>query len=397
MATFFMTVRGDQLGTFTGLSGDGNGVDRIVTLTGTTAIGTSDQLFTIRIDQAADGDTQFTNGQLITILDSNNNVIMTQSIVQPDIEQGLGAGDQHLIIQSTGFVIDLAGIDAATLQYGFTDEIGNASVGDNDGNLDFADVRTNFPCFATGTLIQTPEGPREIETLEGGDNVLDMAGNARRVIWAAARKVVLTPRTEWQRPICFRPDSLGPGQPAEDLLVSPQHCMLMQDAHDRRYLVPAKALLDLHGVRRALGRRHVTYHALLLDQHAVIVANGALAESFYPGTFILDHLPLSQRLDLFDHLGRALPADNAAYGPRAFDILTVAQGRDHFRDWNQGSTIATAPTILAAVTRSAAATAPNRPKRQCDHLPFANPSRLRHIKNGNPLRPGRHANAAASR
>ena len=93
MAYFEFTLRGDQIGTFTSLSGTGNGVDRVVTLNDVSALGASTELFTIRVDQVNENSTEFSNGQLITILESTGNVVMSQTGVQPDIEQGLGAGD----------------------------------------------------------------------------------------------------------------------------------------------------------------------------------------------------------------------------------------------------------------------------------------------------------------
>ncbi len=70
MATFFLTIRGDQLGTFSSLSGNGNGINRVLTLSGTSPYGSATDVYTIRIDQAANDATQFTNGQIVTIYDS---------------------------------------------------------------------------------------------------------------------------------------------------------------------------------------------------------------------------------------------------------------------------------------------------------------------------------------
>jgi hypothetical protein len=92
---------------------------------------------------------------------------MAQTGIQPDIEQGLGAGDEHLIIPSTGFLIDLTGLEPGPqqVQYAFVHEAAQTGLGDNDGELDFADTVANFPCFATGTLIRTPDGDCLVETL----------------------------------------------------------------------------------------------------------------------------------------------------------------------------------------------------------------------------------------
>jgi hypothetical protein len=55
MATFEFTLRGDQIGTFSSLAGDGNGVDRVVTLGSVSALASNAEIYTIRVDQAAPG------------------------------------------------------------------------------------------------------------------------------------------------------------------------------------------------------------------------------------------------------------------------------------------------------------------------------------------------------
>ena len=45
--------------------------------------------------------------------------------------------------------------------------------------------------------------------------------------------------------------------------------------------MPAKALIDDHGVRRVPCRK-VTYHHLLFDKHQIIESHGLWSESYYP-------------------------------------------------------------------------------------------------------------------
>ena len=65
-----------------------------------------------------------------------------------------------------------------------------------------------------------------------------------------------------------------------DLLVSPQHGMLI----DRDHLARAKHLAETQGsnIRIAHGKREVTYIHLMFDAHQIIFAENAPSESFYP-------------------------------------------------------------------------------------------------------------------
>lgn len=259
MATFQLTLSGDQIGTYTTLSGNGNGVERIVTLGNVTALGTSDEVFTIVVEQAADGETQFRNGQFVTILDSSGNVVMARTGVQPDAEQGLGAGDEQLIIQSTGFVIDTSGLNPGPeqVQYGFTDEVSTSTDGDNDGELDFLDLQGNFPCFGRGTLIKTPKGERSVESLKDGDLVSTTDNGAQAILWIHNRQISLEDHTEQLHPVLISTDAFSAGQPSLDLVLSPQHCVYFGPdtlGNSLGRLLPATGLTGIKGVRRMKGK-----------------------------------------------------------------------------------------------------------------------------------------------
>lgn len=335
MATVYLTIRGDQLGTFANMHGNGNGAGRVVSLRGTQPVGSSDEIYTVVVEQVSAGATQFANGQFVTIYDQDGGVVMPRTGVQPDIEQGLGGGDEHLIFQSSKFFIDLNGVTRGKTTYTNASQTGDPGVGDNDGEMDFSDTRPNFPCYATGTLIRTDRGPRPVEDLVAGDRVTDLEGRAHVLLWTAARRIVLDHRDHPQRPILFRPGSLpgsriGP-RPHRDLLVSPQHRMLVVTPGGTEMLAPAHTLTARPGVRRAYGLKSVTYHALLLPRHAVLCANGAAAESFYPGPFILRQLPAFQRLQVLAHVPALLGDPSGGYGPAARPVLTPAAARDLHR------------------------------------------------------------------
>lgn len=334
MATVTLTLRGDQIARFVSLSGTGNGAERIVTLTGVQAIGTPDEVFTLEVEQVNAGATEFRNGQFVTIRDADGTVVMPRTNIQPDIEQGLGAGDEHLIIPRTGIFIRLSGTPATpqTVTVTAADEVADPTLGDNDGELDFADVSTAFPCFAEGTLIATPEGDVAAETLSAGDSILTAEGEAARLIWTGSRQIVLTPRPATgelhpQCPILIPAGALGGGVPQQDLIVSPQHRVLLHGAAVEaetgapEVLAPAKGLLALPRIRPMRGRGRVTYVSLLCERHQVLIANGAPCESFYPGPWIMNELAGEIQAEIVAALHQA--GYSEGYGSPARPLIGV--------------------------------------------------------------------------
>ncbi len=153
------------------------------------------------------------------------------------------------------------------------------------------DIDTIVPCFVAGTRIQTPDGPRRIETLGVGD-VVDTLDNGPQVIrWIGSRtldSIDLTLKPKLY-PIRFAQGALGQGLPRRDLLVSPQHRMLVRSPIAARMfarsevLVPAHKLVGMQGVTVEEYAQTVTYFHMLFDRHEVVFAEGAPSESLFTG------------------------------------------------------------------------------------------------------------------
>lgn len=330
---FSLNVRGDQIGTYSNLSGSGNGTGRVITLQDVEAFGSSSDVYTILVEQVSAGAEEFENGQWITIFDADNNIVVPRINVQPDEEQGHSAGDEHLVINSMRVVIDLGGVPSGpqTVQFSEADQNADLAVGDNDGNLDFMD----FPCLALGSLVETEHGIVPVEELRAGQNVLTSNHKQSRIKWIGSRTVQFPKNGDYstRAPILFKAGCLGEGNPNDDLVVSPHHRFLLTGQvvealfGSSDVLAPAKGLINLPGVRQMIGKRKVTYYSVLLEHHSIVKVNGTLVESFFPGKQGMSTLDAEQQREICEVVPGLVQWGATAYGSVAAKFLSVAETR----------------------------------------------------------------------
>jgi glycosyltransferase involved in cell wall biosynthesis len=109
-----------------------------------------------------------------------------------------------------------------------------------------------------------------------GDRVVTASGEYRPIKWIGHRSYGGTlPVSPNVQPIRFRAGSLGGGLPRRDLLVSPEHAMVLDGQ-----LIPARGVVNGRSILRETGLGQVTYFHIELDSHDVLLAEGAPAESF---------------------------------------------------------------------------------------------------------------------
>jgi hypothetical protein len=179
-------------------------------------------------------------------------------------------------------------------------------------------------CFAEGTLLHTPEGERAVEALEVGDFVTTLDDGPLPIIWIASTNCTWPGTDEAALPVRIARSALEPGRPRRDLIVSPQHRVLLKrDFGDPGILAPAKGLTGLPGIRVMRGKREVRYYHILLQRHAIVLSEGLPSESFYPGPMALRMLSPENWLSLQTALG---PTGND-YGPLARRTLKVSETR----------------------------------------------------------------------
>jgi hypothetical protein len=162
-------------------------------------------------------------------------------------------------------------------------------------------------CFAAGTLIDTPEGPRPIETLAPGDSVCLADGGTAPLRWTGRRHISagMLHASPALRPVRIAAHAFGPGRPARDLVVSPQHRILLDGwqvellfGEDAGVLAPAATLLNDRTVTRARDLESVIYCHLMFDRHEIVLAEGLPAESLHAGPALWS-MPEAARLELF--------------------------------------------------------------------------------------------------
>ncbi len=133
--------------------------------------------------------------------------------------------------------------------------------------------------FAEGTLIATPEGEVPVERLNVSDTVRTRAGSAR-VVWLGHRRVECrshpSPRDVW--PVRVQQGAFGPGLPARDLLLSPDHAVFLP-AIGGGVLVPVRYLINGASIRQEPAKR-ITYWHVELPRHDVLLAEGLPCESY---------------------------------------------------------------------------------------------------------------------
>ena len=168
-------------------------------------------------------------------------------------------------------------------------------------------------CFTPGTRLVTPDGPRLIQDLQSGDLIQTRDNGAQPVLWTGHRRMsgARLYAMPHLRPIRFRANAMGPHRPDADLLVSPQHRLLVKGAaaqalfNTPEVLVAAENLVNDHSIMVDYTLREVTYVHVLLERHNVIWANGLETESFHPANTSLDMVEPVQReglLSLFPDL-----------------------------------------------------------------------------------------------
>lgn len=170
---------------------------------------------------------------------------------------------------TTGFVVQ--GLTTDTIYYITNDDLADGTV------LDFIGGGTFSFCFARGTQIATPAGEQSVETLSIGDTVRTADGRDVAVKWIGKQTIATRFAKEKGQPVRVSAGALGNGLPHTDLVLTADHALIIDGlAITAAALVngttitlePLSALADYN-----------TYYHVETEEHDVILANGAPAET----------------------------------------------------------------------------------------------------------------------
>lgn len=175
------------------------------------------------------------------------------------------------------------------------------------GTLTYKEIEGIIPCFTPGTRIATPRGEVAVEDLREGDRVITRDNGLQEIRWVGHK------RMDWPdlaasphlKPVLIQQGALGNGLPERDMMVSPNHRMLVCNDRTALYfeehevLVAAKHLINHRGVH-PIETVGTTYIHFMFDRHEVVLANGAWTESFQPGDQALKGMGNSQRNEIFE-------------------------------------------------------------------------------------------------
>lgn len=186
-----------------------------------------------------------------------------------------------------------------------------------------------IPCFAPGMMVDCPEGPRPVEDLAPGDEVLTLDNGPQPIIWASVRRQLYDGADRAKGPILIRAGALG-GLPTEDLIVSPQHRLLIGGVQgaglsEQEVLAPAKAFLDLPKTRCMRGKRRATWHHFALERHEIVRVNGVWTETLLLGEMVLNGLTRRTRVGLAAKFPD--PGPGGLNGPPARPLLRCREAQ----------------------------------------------------------------------
>jgi len=198
----------------------------------------------------------------------------------------------------------------------------------DDGTLVSADQlneeNTAVVCFAAGTLILTDRGEVAVDEIAVGDLVCTRDNGLQPVRWIGSRKLGAAELTAAPklRPIRIRAGALGNNIPERDLVVSPQHRVLIRSKIAQKMfganevLAAAKQLVLLDGIDVDEDIQEVKYFHMLFTQHEIVWSNGAETESLYTGPEALKAVGEAAVEELFSLLPELADPDFVPYPAR---------------------------------------------------------------------------------
>jgi Hint domain len=115
-----------------------------------------------------------------------------------------------------------------------------------------------------------------VEALAVGDRVVTFSGAAKPICWIGLGRDLVTSKNPLARPIIVRQGALADNVPRRDLYLTHGHALYLDGV-----LIPVEHLVNHRSVRWDDEARVVEYYHIELEDHAVVFAEGAPAETYY--------------------------------------------------------------------------------------------------------------------
>ena len=182
-----------------------------------------------------------------------------------------------------------------------------------------SDDQSFVPCFTAGTGIRTARGEIPVEQLRPDDWVETLDNGLRPVVWIGRNRLgpAQLAAAPHLNPVYIAAGALGDGYPVRDLILSPQHRILLRSAvaqrmfGEKEVMVPCLRACGLPGIQQFSPRLGVHYYHFLCEDHQLVWAQGAPSESLYLGPQSLRGLGEAARRELSELLPGALSAARA--------------------------------------------------------------------------------------
>ncbi|MCP1167871.1 Hint domain-containing protein [Limimaricola litoreus] len=205
--------------------------------------------------------------------------------------------------------LDLTGSESGVDRIEYTsDDREDGVVYFKDGTtMRFEEIENVVPCFTPGTVIATPRGERLVEELREGDRIITRDNGIQEIRWVGHKQVgpkqfLTSPHL---KPVMIRAGALGNGLPERDMMVSPNHRVLLSGERAQLYfedsevLAAAKHLIGSKGIH-SVDVPRTSYIHFMFDRHEVVLSNGAWTESFQPGDHTLKGIGAELRDEIFE-------------------------------------------------------------------------------------------------
>ncbi len=169
-------------------------------------------------------------------------------------------------------------------------------------------IQSILPCFTLASHFITLRGVMCADKIKPGEKVLTRDNGFQEITWVGTQHIEADTLSAHPTlaPIQISAGALGHETPSCDMIVSPNHRMLITHKHAQLYFgasevfVMAEDLLDWPGVAHVSKGQGVDYFHLMCTRHEVLFADGTWSESFQPDDAIINALTEPQRQQIRD-------------------------------------------------------------------------------------------------